>query len=203
MMGNAQLPTWAPRVPQDKIRRLYETDAKGVYDQELIDEVGYALIARCQSFIDANEARAGRARCPQCGVIVPHSGRRDEILRCACGWELAWGEYFCTLQHAQLSGVEPVLAQFRAFVATFPATSTPQAKMLAIDRLIHGFHWLLKTNSPTRPVAINLIEGRLRDVVAFLDRLTYGNQSTPGLRQNYTNWDHLMDVNRDWMPRDK
>ena len=54
-----RLPTWAPRVPKALIRRFYETDAKGIYDEELIDEVGYALLARCQSFITANLARAG------------------------------------------------------------------------------------------------------------------------------------------------
>jgi hypothetical protein len=34
------LPTWAPRVAQNQIRRLYEVDAAGIYDQELIDQVG-------------------------------------------------------------------------------------------------------------------------------------------------------------------
>jgi hypothetical protein len=194
-------PDWAPRVAQGRIRRLYETDAQGIYDEDLIDEVGYALLARCQSFLDANEARAGRARCPRCSAIVAHTCQKEEVLRGACGWELTWGRYFQTLQHAQLSGAEPVLAQFRAFVATFPATGTPQAKMLAIDRLIHGFHWYLKTNRPTRPVAVNLIEGRLNDVVAFLDRLTYGDQSTPGLQQSHTHWKQMIEVNRDWYPQ--
>ena len=44
MQGEAPidaLPRWAPRVPQDKVRRLYETDARGIYDDELIDDVGY------------------------------------------------------------------------------------------------------------------------------------------------------------------
>jgi hypothetical protein len=34
---------WARRVEQEKIRRLYETDARGIVDDELIDEVGYAM----------------------------------------------------------------------------------------------------------------------------------------------------------------
>ena len=74
----------------------------------------------------------------------------------------------------------------------------PQEKMLAIDRLIHGFHWFYKENSPTRPVAVNLIEGRLSEVVAFLDRLTYSDKGTPGTRENYAQWDENIEVNRDW-----
>ncbi|TFG72879.1 MAG: hypothetical protein E4H27_01785 [Anaerolineales bacterium] len=198
-MDNAKIfPIWAPRITQREVRRLYETDAKGIYDEDLINEVGYGLLARCQSFIDANEARAGQVRCPRCSSIVTHTCRSEEILRCDCGWELTWGEYFKTIQHVQLSGAEPVLEQFRSFISTFSASRTPQAKMLAIDQLIHGFHWYYKTNNPTRPVAVNLIEGRLSDVVAFLDQLTYGDESTPGLMENYAQWDEKIEMNRNW-----
>ncbi len=196
-------PTWAPRVAQREIRRLYETDAKGIYDDVLIDEVGYGLLARCESFIDANEARSGRVRCPCCSSIVEHD---HKLLRCDCGWELTWAEYFKTIQHVQLSGAEPVLDLFRTFVKTFPSARTPQEKTRAIDRLIHGFHGFYKKTSydedpqgrPTRPVAINLIEGRLSEVVAFLDQLTYGDRSTPGTEENYSQWDEKIEVNRDW-----
>jgi len=198
MTNPETIPTWAPRVTQVEIRRLYETDAQGIHDDDLINEVGYGLLARCQSFIDANEARAGKARCPRCFAVVAHACRKEEILRCECGWELAWGEYFKTIQHVQLSGAEPVLEQFRAFVRAFPTARTPREKLLAIDRLIHGFHWYYKTNGPTRAVAVNLIEGRLNEVVTFLDRLTYSDRSTPCTRENYAQWDRNIEVNRDW-----
>ena len=74
------LPTWAPRVTQREIRRLYEMDAKGINDEELINEVGYGLLARCLSSIDAAEAVRGKARCPQCSRVVTHTGRREELL---------------------------------------------------------------------------------------------------------------------------
>ncbi|MGC9523034.1 MAG: hypothetical protein ACP5HG_14265 [Anaerolineae bacterium] len=61
------LPTWAPRVKPERIRQLYALDAQGIYDDELIADVGYGLLARCQSFIEANEAVDGRARCPSYG----------------------------------------------------------------------------------------------------------------------------------------
>ena len=194
MTTSNRVPTWAPRVAQIKILQLYETDAQGIYDLDLIDEVGYSLLARCESFITANRAREGELPCPECGQTV----RREENLHCPCGWTLPWADYFKTIQHRQLSGAEPVLEQFQDFVDTFPGARTPQAKMLLIDRLIHGFHWYAKMGGPTRPVAVNLIEGRLSVVVAFLDRLTYGDKSTPGTRETYAEWDKGIDANRDW-----
>ncbi len=183
-------------MPQRKIRRFYESDAKGIYDEDLIDEVGYGLLARCESFITANRARAGEVPCPKCAQPV----RREEVLRCPCGWELRWADYFKTIQHKQLSGAEPVLEQFRDFVNAFPSARTPQEKVLLIDRLIHGFHLYYKTNGPTRPVAVNLIEGRLGDVVAFLDDLSYGEKSTAGTREKLAEWNKNIEVNRNWYP---
>ena len=195
-MANNRLPTWAPRVKQRDIRRLYETDARGIYDADLIDEVGYGLLARCESFITANRAREGELPCPECGRTV----RREEVLRCPCGWTLPWAEYFKTIHRKQLSGAEPVLAQFRDYVQAFRAARTPREKMLLIDRLIHGFHWYLKTGGPTRPVAVNLIEGRLRQVVAFLDELTYGPQGTPGMGEIRAEWEKNIEANPTWYP---
>lgn len=194
MSRSNRLPAWARRVPQRKIRRLYETDAKGIYDGDLIDEVGYGLLARCESFIRANRARAGEVPCPECGRIV----RREEVLLCPCGWELRWADYFKTIQHKQLSGAEPVLEQFRDFAKAFPSARTPREKVLRIDRLIHGFHSYYKTNGPTRPVAVNLIEGRMSEVVAFLDDLSYGEKSTPGTREKLGEWNKSIEVNRGW-----
>ena len=198
--GESALPTWAPCVAQSLIRRLYESDAKGIYDEDLIAEVGYALLARCEAFLTANKARAGDLPCPKCGETVHHTARRDEALHCPCGWSLPWADYFKTVQHRQLSGAEPVLEQFRQFVARFPAAPSLREKVLLIDRLIHGFHWFCKAEAqkPTRPVAVNLIEGRLGAVVAFLDRLTYGDQSTPGTRETLAEWDRNIEVNREW-----
>jgi len=182
------LPQWAPRISQTKIRRLYELDALGIHDEELIDDVGYTLRARCRSFLEANEAVHGRVTCPVCGRGVPHTGDKAKVLHCEqCGWELTWGEYFETIQHRQLSGAEPVLELFRAFVRHFPSARTPQEKMVLIDQLVHGFHWSLE-HDPTRPVAVNLIQGRLGEVIAFLDSLSYGEESTPGTKEQREEW---------------
>jgi hypothetical protein len=50
---------WARRVQQDLIRRLYALDAKGIEDEELVNEAGYAMYARCES-IRIGASRGGR-----------------------------------------------------------------------------------------------------------------------------------------------
>ena len=52
---------WAPRARPELIRRLYESDAAGLLDGELVDEVGYALLLRCKTIQCVTERR-----CPEC-----------------------------------------------------------------------------------------------------------------------------------------
>jgi len=197
--NDADKPVWARRVRKDKVRRLYENDAEGIVDEALIDDVGVALLARCESFLAAIEATGGRAPCPRCDQRVAHGRDQEEVLHCEkCGWELTWGEYFQTIQHKQLSGAEPVMRLFREYVAAFAGARTPREKVLLIDRLIHGFHWSLGAGHTTRPVAINLIQGRLRDVMEFLDDLTYSRKSTPGTRRRRAEWNRNMKTARGW-----
>jgi ribosomal protein L37AE/L43A len=199
MAGGDETPSWAPRVAQPKIRALYEDDADGLYDIALIEDVGYGLWARCCSFLEANEAVAGSAPCARCGERIVHDRDKETMLVCSkCGWRLSWGDYFQTIQGKQLSGAESVQRLFRAYVVDFPKARSVREKVLLIDRLIHGFHWYAKLDCATRPVAVNLIEGRLRDVIALLDDLSYSERSTPGLREQYTEWEHSVQWAREW-----
>ena len=192
------LPSWEPRVPQHKIRQFYLNDANGIYDKELIDDVGYALLARCESFLIANDAAQGKVICPICSTTILHTAKNEEVLRCEkCGWEILWKEYFGTFQHKQLYGAEPVLELFRDFVKLFPSASAVQEKVLLIDTLIHGYHWNQKYGY-TRPVAINLIEGKLADVITFLDGLAYGPENTEGIQATYDEWVKKGEYVRSW-----
>ena len=188
-MGSKKDIQWAPRVPQEWIQRLYTLDAQGIRDEELIEEVGWALRARCQSFVEAVEAVSGRVTCPKCGTAISHHSQLAEVLVCsACGWNLSWRDYFSTIQHKQLSGGEEILILFRKFIQVFPSSVTSEEKMVVIDRLLHGFHWWMVKGQETRSAAVNLIEGRYHEVVDFLDRLTYGEASTPGTSQTWLEW---------------
>src|SRR2546427_13195711 len=96
---------WAPRVNPQKIRRLYETDARGIVDEELIEEVGFGLYSRCLSILIATEAHAGRLQCPRCDNIISHQGERDAVLQCdRCAWRVRWGDYHRTDQDKHLHG---------------------------------------------------------------------------------------------------
>jgi hypothetical protein len=181
-------PHWAPRVKQVLIRRLYETDARGIYGEELIDEVGFALLARCENFIAAVEAMRGKVTCPDCGETIFHDRAPDTVLLCMqCSWQMSWPDYFHTFQHKQLSGAEPVLALFRAYIDGFRKARAGREKMVLIDQLIHGFHLSL-LGEPTRTTGVNLIEGNYHEVVYFLDELSYGEASTPGMYDLRSAW---------------
>jgi hypothetical protein len=222
---DAELPTspedlaairWAPRVNPNAIRRLYETDARGIVDEQQIDDVGYALYARCRSILRATEAHKGRVTCPRCEHVIERStraptpaqdsgadsravahARREEIVRCErCGWRVRWREFFKTYQDKHLVGGGAV--EFHEeFVAQFERARGPREKMLAIDRLIHVFHWELK-NNPVRSAARELIYARnYKELLIFLDTLTYGEQSTPGLRETKQAWNRKL-VHQPW-----
>ena len=182
---------WEPRVPQHTIRRLYENDAAGIIDEALIDDVAYSLYARCESIITVTRAEHGEVVCPRCGaVIVRRDGSKAEPLRCACGWATTWGEYLVTYQKKQLSGGGAIGA-FREYVARLPGAATARDKMLLIDWLIHEVHRAAPDGHEWdrwRPAACNLIEGRMNELVAFLDDLAGRPARTPEVREAQRSW---------------
>ena len=184
MSGREEI-QWGPRLPKWKLRRLYESDAQGLLDEELLDEVGFALLERCRDILKVEDTLQGRVHCARCDRqgqttlierIHTKGDPRDVLLTCpVCGWQITWGDYHLSFKRHQLNpgGATDI---FAAFVQAYPQARTPQAKMILIDRLIHEFHYSYRElpDIPTRPVGVNLIEGKLEDVIAFLDELTFG-----------------------------
>jgi hypothetical protein len=208
---------WAPRVPKDLIRRLYESDARGLRDGELLEEVGAAIAVRCQGILAVSGARKGAVRCPRCagrGKESPIAWRTElgdrAGIKCAkCGWNTTWGEYRKTFRGKQLN--EGAAGKsFRVFLEEWPAASSARDKMLAIDRVIHEFHIYLFRNSRTgaekrkacRAACVNLIEGNLSSVVEFLESLGYGANLPVPLLKNRDNWKNAISGNqqlgKDW-----
>lgn len=208
---------WAPRVPKHKIRRLYESDARGLLDEELLDEVGIALYLRCQSILQVHDAQNGRVMCPRCAAqqrvsIIErpprHGDIRDVVLTCPiCDWTITWGAYHASFKRRQLNAGGAVGA-FRHYVRHYPQARTPQAKMLAVDQLIREFHYSLARlpDLPTRPVGVNLIEGQLTDVVMFLDDLSFGEDVGAERQAIRLKWQNTLQTWRDavssWQERD-
>lgn len=183
--------TWARRVPQRLIERLYVLDAKGIVDEELIDEVGYAMYARCESIRIATQAHFGRVTCRACRNVVerPVGSGKEHVVACDCGWRQTWGDYLKQYQRRQLFGGNAYPA-FEEFLERWPRARTPRDKLLAIDRLIHACH--LPPRMPwARPAATNLIEGTASELAVFLDGLAYGDGSTPGVGTTRAEWQRL------------
>jgi hypothetical protein len=191
---------WAPRVNPSLVRRLYETDARGIVDDELIDEVGFALYARCLSIVQVTEAQEqGRITCPRCEYVTEHgvngNTRRhgDTLVTCGeCGWSVRWADYVRTYQHKHLVG-GGAIAFHGAFLEQFPAARSPRERLLLVDRLIHAFHWELMQN-PGRSAARELIYARNTvELLTVLDGLTYGEGGTPELHRGKVEWERKLD----------
>ena len=196
LFGNEK-PRWAPKVSQAKIRRLYEIDAQGIIDLVQIDEVGWALWERCDSILTVTAAHNGHVLCPTCGTLIERQNpwSADEIVKCAeCGWHVLWVTYHQSYRSKQLFGANAVDI-FDTYHQAFRRAQSAQDKMLLIDQLIHEFHFSLKAIG--RPVAANLIEGSLRDVIQFLDKLTSGEASATGIGDSRTAWKETLTA-ADW-----
>jgi len=80
---------------------------------------------------------------------------------------------------------------FRDFALGFPKARNYGEKMVLIDQLLHRYHWELE-GEPGGPAAVNLIGGTRGEVLAFLNELTYGKGSTPGLSATRQRWLTMM-----------
>lgn len=199
-MNNRSEIEWAPRVSLHKIRSLYLAEARGTCEDEQIDEVGYALLSRCQSILEFSEACAGQVRCKRCAaqgtvtIIERKTKKAAELVRCpVCGWQVKWRVYV-----AESEKVDGQLHEgnagdaFRRYIARFPLASTREEKILAIDRLIHEFHWYLLDDhrdlKPGKPAGVNLLRGTATQVVEMLNELTYGEHTPPELLEGRDWW---------------
>ena len=195
MNSNSMKPRWAPKVPQWKIRALYEDAARGMFDGTLVDDVGIALELRCRSMlVVADVMLRGHVPCPRCGRVTTHDPRTFAdpalLLMCpSCAWRLTWGDYHQTFRHHELFGADglPYIAEY---TAAWPEARTARDKLLLVDRLLHLWHWeeVRQERSVGRPSGVNFIEGGRRAVLSFLDALTHGEHTPPELRERQASW---------------
>jgi hypothetical protein len=166
---------WAPRLRPQLLKRLYESDAQGIRDTELCDEVGMILFMRCRTYL---MVRRGEVDCPVCGTVFKVSGLQDwrdqsetECPNEACTWSTNRATYRQSIRnHYAFPG--RAIEAYRSFYERYPQARTYQAKMLLIDQLIHQFHIDEKTGDAIKSVASRLFEGNKKAVVRFLDELS-------------------------------
>ncbi len=191
-------PSWAPRVPQVKIRCLYKNDAQGILDETLVDDVGIGLYLRCKSILTVTEIyHCRRLPCPACGTTISIEANPD-TLRCdACGWHYPWEKYRDTFRHQKLD--EGGAGEFFAeFIRNWERAATARERLLLIDRLIHRWHWEAQQEDHIlgRPTGVNMIEGSRSQVIEFLNTLTYGPSSSPEALAMRDSWRKLHDQTR-------
>ena len=191
---------WAPKVSLAKIRALYLMDARGLQDEDLIDEVGMSLYWRCQSILEYTLAHTGWVQCKRCansGIttqIERKTRKPSELLKCAvCDWQVRWRVYVAEAEksggnlHAGNAG-----AAFQKFVRVYPQCRTGHEKILTIDQLIHEFHWVLvaqdQARQPFKPAGVNLLQGSTSQVKETLFQLTYGENASAELLANREWW---------------
>jgi hypothetical protein len=187
---------WSPLLPKKKLRQLYLTEAKGLYNDDLINDVGMYLYMRCRDILTVKLAKEDKkVRCPVCDndqreTFIQRTGGREEIIACkVCGWKIVWEDYIRAVKHKQLNAGGAVKA-FEEFIRNFENADSAKEKLLSIDRLIHEFHYSAKERpeQPTRPVGANLIVGNLRSVIEFLDKLSAGAFSVPEMDRIRDHW---------------
>lgn len=175
-----------------KIAKLYKSDSRGFEDEELVDEVGTALLCRIEDCLRSTKALfAGEVECPECSYTIERQGqasrKNDELLKCpSCGWELPWSEYHKSIgrKNMQSAGLK---AFFEEFVSSYPRARSYRQKMVLIDQVLHRYHWELE-GDPAGPSAVNLIGGSRIEVLALLNQLSYGRGSTEGLSEIKAQW---------------
>ena len=123
-------PQWAPPVRMDLIKKLYEADAAGLADDDLVNEVGFALLVRCETIYRVTERR-----CPECGDSLDGAqdgGPRDRSITCVgCGWTSTWRVYHRSYKGHRIHGGR-AYPEFLRFLREFPKCRTKSSKMLAI-----------------------------------------------------------------------
>ncbi len=160
------------KVSRYKLRRLYTGDARGVRDEDLVNEVAYGLYARCQHLL-ASEGESTPARPKRRQVQVTERPARWEgfVKRARYPWEIAWQAEFEDYQQAA-GGASEAMAYF---VAHLPLARSPREKMLLINRLTHECHNSLKAPGTDTPLAVQLITGSPENLLALLNGLAYDN----------------------------
>lgn len=169
---------WAPKVRREKIWQLYQNDVLGAIDEALVDEVGLALLLRCQSILLVSNRQM---RCPRCGALLAFAAwDTADPIPCptpACGWQTTGEHYHATWRHQDLLCAGVAMEAVQTYLERYPRAADARQRMLLIDQLVHTFHWDARLNLPNRSFANNLIEGSLAQVVEMLDRLSYGERA--------------------------
>ena len=191
---------WSQRLPLKKLKQLYVSHVVGLLDEELLEDVAVTLYLRCKDIIAVDRVRHGEVRCPFCyanglkenyiTVSRDEYGRKIDNLRCdECLNEFSYAEYLKRTKREQLN-MGGAGDAFKRYIKEYEQPSPPEKRILQIDRLIHEFHYSLKSNpgQPTRSVGPNLLGANLTVAMQFLDELSGLTGDDEALKVNADKW---------------
>jgi len=163
---------WAPRLRTDHLIALYESNASGVLDPDLVDKVGWRLWERLCDVIRVSD---GKVRCPVCRcefqVRIPGE-EPDTVKTCpGCGWRVTAGEWHKSWEHQGLNGK---CEEFEHFVRSYPRAATASQRMILIDAAVHALHVSARLDLFGNFAARNFLEGSRPKIVALLEELADG-----------------------------
>ena len=158
---------WPSKVSRNDLKRLYLSNAKMMTDEELINDIGCTIYARCKEAKEIYELmEAWKIKCRVCGNIL--SG--PEVLRCTCGREYTYHSYRKSYREDNMprGAASPL---FDKFVLDWERANTVEDKMQLIDYIIHEFHVAIISGNRGRPTGLNLIQGSKKQIVELIEEL--------------------------------
>lgn len=187
-MTEYKLPQWAPRIHRAKVLELYRKNADGIFDEDLIEEIGISFLARCMSIVEATAAHRGQVKCVTCSHTYPRIKGPDRTECPKCGWSVPWTAYHKTYRRKQLIG-GAFLPFAKAYIEDYPKARSPEEKMTLIDILIHRYHGELQDGARGyRAGVIGLVGGKQPEIKQFLDDLAEGRFQTEEQRRQEAAW---------------
>ena len=162
---------WGRRLSKNDIYRLYKSEASGLLNEELLDEVGTGFYSRCETIQQVTERL-----CPSCSEVIQGAfdgNDPDRQISCPqCQWISKWKYYHRSYKRDRIHGGR-AYKYFLAYLEEYPVCKTASDKMLAIDRLIHYLHEDIDVERSVTPAAMNLVQGKRNDIREFLEGLAY------------------------------
>ena len=183
---------WSPKIHPQKLVSLYQRFMDNQVDEAEVDDVGLWLFLRVRDILLIADHKL---LCPQCGQEFTVTQDMAICPNPSCTFSITEEQYHLSWRHKELF-CGNALPCFQQYYERYPMARGINEKMIAIDTLIHGFHYDLKVNLPNRAAANNLIEGSLKQVVDILDRLSGVQPENDGVFRAtvQTMWDRRRNV---------
>lgn len=161
---------WAEKVSRYKLVKLYQDEAKGLLDEDLLNEIGYTFYTRCKQARDTRQRLdKGEIICHYCGE-VHQAMSYTALIACPCGYYYTYREYRRSCNANNVPGGRATEI-FKAFTDNWLLCKSASEKMLLIDGLVHECHVSAMTGAKGRSVCMNLMEGTLSQIKDMLELL--------------------------------